>query len=251
MAFMAMLAIMFILTQYLQFVRGYTSFETGLRFVPMALGFMVGGPTSALLVARLGTRQVVTAGMLVVAIAIGGMALVDTGTPYWIIGLALGALGMGMAYTMAPATDAVMAARPEANAGVGSALNDTTRQVGGALGVGIFGSLLNTAYSSSMANALVGLPAEAADAARNSVGAATQIATTLAGPAGDALGTAARVAFVDGQGIVFFISAATVFLGGLLVFWFMPAHDLAASTVGTQQVSPSVEVSTDGETAHT
>ena len=156
---------------------------------------------------------------------------------------------MGMAYTMAPATDAVMAALPEANAGVGSALNDTTRQVGGALGVGIFGSLLNSVYSSSVANAVVGLPSEAADAVRNSVGAAAQIASTMAGPAGEALGTAARAAFVDAQGIVFFVSAATVFLGGLLVFRFMPAHDLVANSVDTQVVAESAEGATFGEAA--
>ena len=240
-AFMSMLAVMFILTQYLQFVRGYSPFDTGLRFVPMALGFMIGGPTSALLVARLGTRKLVTAGMLVLAIAIGGLALVDGGTPYWVIGLDLVALGMGMAYTMAPATDAVMAALPAANAGVGSALNDTTRQVGGALGIGIFGSLLNSLYSSNVANAVIGLPSEAAEAARNSVGAAAQIAATIAGPAGEALGAAARAAFVDTQGIVFIVSAATVFLGGLLVFRFMPAHDLVVGDVATQAAGESVE----------
>ena len=244
-AFMSMLAIMFILTQYLQFVRGYSPFDTGLRFVPMALGFMVGGPTSAILVGRLGTRKVITAGMLGVAVSIGALALVSTGTPYWMIGVALMALGMGMAYTMAPATDAVMAALPEANAGVGSALNDTTRQVGGALGVGIFGSLLNSAYGSNVANALVGLPAEAADAARNSAGAATQIAATMAGPAGEALRAAAAGAFVDAQGIVFFVSAATVLIGGLLVFRFMPAHDLV---VGTQTAAESVEDRQPGQT---
>jgi DHA2 family multidrug resistance protein-like MFS transporter len=75
-----------------------------------------------------------------------------------------------------------------------------------------------------------------ADAARNSVGAATQIATNVAGPAGDALGTAARSAFVDALGIVFIAAAAVAFLGSLLVFRFMPAQDLVADTVGTQQV---------------
>ena len=244
-AFMSMLAVMFILTQYLQFVRGYSPFETGLRFVPMALGFMIGAPTSALLVARIGTRKVLTAGMLGVAIAIGGLALVDIGTAYWVIGLILVALGMGMAYTMAPATDAVMAALPEANAGVGSALNDTTRQVGGALGIGIFGSLLNSVYSSNVANAVIGLPAEAAEAARNSIGAAAQIAATMAGPAGEALGAAARAAYVDTQGIVFIVSAATVFLGSLFVFRFMPARDLV---VATQATAESVEESQLGVT---
>lgn len=242
-AFMAMLATMFILTQYLQFVRGYTPLETGLRFAPMALGFMLGAPTSAILVSRLGTQKVVTLGLLVVAATIGGIAFADAGTPYWMIGVALMVLGMGMANTMAPATDAVMAALPEANAGIGSALNDTTRQVGGALGVGIFGSLLNSAYSSSVANAVVGLPSEMADAVRNSVGAATQIAATMAGPAGNALSIAARAAFVDALGTVFIATAATAFLGGLLVFRFMPAHDLVA---GAQEVTAAAKESISG-----
>ena len=80
------------------------------------------------------------------------------------------AFGLGMGNAMAPATDAVMGAVPEANAGVGSALNDVTRNVGGALGIGILGSVFNSIYSSDVAGAVAGLPAAAADAARNSIG---------------------------------------------------------------------------------
>ena len=193
---------------------------------------MLGAPMSAVLVAKLGTRRVASGGLVIVAATIGGMALIDGQTAYWIVGLALVALGIGMANTMAPATDAVMAALPEAQAGVGSALNDTTRQVGGALGVGIFGSLLNSVYSSSVANAVVGLPVEAASAARDSVGAAGQIAAEIGGSIGDSLLATANGAFVDALGITFIATAILALAGAVLVFWFMPAHDLVPGSDG-------------------
>ena len=229
-AFMAMLATMFILTQYLQFVRGYTPLETGLRFAPLALGFMIGAPTSAVLVGKLGTRRVASGGLVIVAAAIGGLAFIDGQTAYWMVGLALVALGVGMANTMAPATDAVMAALPEAQAGVGSALNDTTRQVGGALGIGIFGSLFNSVYSSGVANAVVGLPAEAAAAARNSIGAAGEIAADLGNSVGDSLLVSANGASVDALAVTFIATAVLALIGSALVFWFMPAHDVVRTT---------------------
>ena len=143
-AFMGMLAMMFILTQYFQFTRGYTPLETGVRFVPMAVGFMLGAPSSAVLVNKLGAKKLMSSGLFIVAGVMLGISFFTLTTPYVIIGLSLLALGIGMAYTMAPATDAVMAALPEEQAGIGSALNDTARQIGGALGVGIFGSVLNS-----------------------------------------------------------------------------------------------------------
>jgi hypothetical protein len=124
-----------------------------------------------------------------------------------------------------------MGAVPEAKAGVGSAMNDTTRQVGGALGVAILGSLVNAAYSSTMAGPASTLPAPAADAARNSVGAATQIAAQVGGPAGGALQTAAAGAFVDALGVATLVAAAVSFAGALLVLRFMPARDPALHDV--------------------
>jgi hypothetical protein len=133
-----------------------------------------------------------------------------------------------MAWAMAPATDAVMAALPEEQAGVGSALNDTSRQIGGALGIGIFGSIFNSVYGSSVKTALTELPAEAAAAAENSIGAALQVASGL-NTAGDALRIAAGNAFIDGMGVTFLVTAAITLMGGLFVFRFMPAHDVSAA----------------------
>ena len=165
-------------------------------------------------------------GLMMVAGVMLVLALLTMTTPYWVIGLSLTGLGIGMAFAMAPATDAVMAALPEEKAGVGSALNDTFRQVSGALGIGVFGSIFNSVYSSSITDALGGLPTQAAAAAQNSIGAAMQIAADNGGAAGDALRIAAGNAFIDGQGVVFIATAIVAFVGGLFVLRFMPAHDV-------------------------
>lgn len=232
--FMAMLGTMFLITQYLQFVRGYSPLDTGLRLVPLALGFMIGAPLSAALVSNLGSRKVISGGMFVVAVAIGSMAVLDLTTSYWILGVLLLVTGIGMANAMAPATDAVMAAVPEAQAGVASALNDTTRQVGGALGVAIYGSILNSAYASGLTDAVAGLPADISDAASNSIGGALQVAGSVGGVVGTDLVNAAGSSFVDAQSIVYLVTAGAALVGGVLVARFMPAYDLVPGAAGEE-----------------
>lgn len=223
-SFLVMLGVLFLITQYLQFVVGYSPLETGIRLVPMALGFMVGAGSSSQLLSRLGTKVVVAGGMAVIVAALVVFSTLDIGTAYWVIALALLAIGTGMGATMAPSTDAVMDSVPEANAGVGSALNDVTRNVGGALGVGILGSVMNSAYSSSVASAVTGLPAGAAAAVRNSVGAAAQVAGGLEAPAAEALRVAANAAFIDGLSVAMLTGVAIVVAGILVVLRAMPAR---------------------------
>jgi len=229
-AFMAMLGMMFLLTQYLQFVQGYSPLATGYRLVPMAMGFMVGAPTSAFFVSKTNSKVVMTFGMLLVAVSVGSMALLDVNTTYWLTGSLIFFMGIGMANTMAPATDAVMAAVPEAQAGVGSALNDTVRQIGGALGIGIFGSIMSSIYASSMTNAVSGLSSELADTATNQVGAALQVAGQLEGAASSALIEASKNAFIDGASTVYMIAGIVAFVGMVFVWRFMPAYDKAPGT---------------------
>ncbi|MCZ6539764.1 MAG: DHA2 family efflux MFS transporter permease subunit, partial [Chloroflexi bacterium] len=234
-AFMAMLGMMFMLTQYLQFVQGYSPLDTGFRLVPMAMGFMVGAPTSAFLVGRLNSRTVMTVGMFLVAASVGSMALLDVETTFWITGSLIFAMGLGMANVMAPATDAVMAAVPESHAGVGSALNDTVRQIGGALGVGIFGSILSSIYTTNMSDAVSGLPQGLADAASNQIGAALQVADSLEGSAGGELVVAAKNAFIDGTSIVYVIAGVVALIGTVLVWRFMPKYDLVAGSAEAER----------------
>ncbi len=238
--FMAMLGTLFLITQYLQFVRDYSPLDTGLRLVPLALGFMIGAPVSAALVGRLGSRKVISGGMLVVAGAIASLAVLDLTTSYWVIAVLLLVVGIGMANAMAPATDAVMAAVPEAQAGVASALNDTTRQIGGALGIAIYGSILNSMYSSRLTDAVSDLSAEASNTARNSIGGALQIADDLGGDIGTNLVAAAGSAFVDAQFVVYIVTGAVALLGAGLVARFMPAHDIVPGALSEEHLGGAI-----------
>ena len=224
-SFLALLGAIFLFTQYLQFVQGHGPLATGIRMVPLALGFVVGSGASDRLVAKLGSKRVVAGGLLLIGLTMASFALLDTESAYWFIGSGLFVLGAALGATLAPATDAVMGSVPETKAGVGSALNEVTRLVGGALGVGILGSILNSVYSSNIASALTGLPVGAAAAAKNSIGAAGQIATELGGPSGEALRTSANSAFVDGFGIAMVVVAGITFMGALLAVRFMPARE--------------------------
>ncbi|MGA7282817.1 MAG: MFS transporter, partial [Acidimicrobiia bacterium] len=146
MVFFAMFGTVFLLTQYLQFVLGFTPLEAGFRVMPVAT-MIVAAPLSARFTERFGTKRVVTAGLVIVAGAMAILALINVDSGYGHVALALSLLGAGMGTAMAPATDSIMGSLPLAKAGVGSAMNDTTRQIGGALGVAILGSVLASAYS--------------------------------------------------------------------------------------------------------
>jgi len=234
MAFFAMFGVIFILTQYLQFVYGYSALQAGVRISPFAIGMMLGAANSHRLVRRLGTNKVVAAGLFLLALTLASFALWDVDTSYPVILVSIILMSFGMANTMAPSTDAVMGAVPLAKAGVGSAMNDTTRMVGGALGVAILGSILNSIYSSGMAAAIAGLPPQAAGAAGDSAGAALQVGGSLGGPQGEALISAARSEFVGAMGYAFIAAAAVALIGSLLVLKFMPAGHLGTQKAGGQ-----------------
>ena len=150
-------------------------------------------------------------------------------TAYWVAGVSLFLFGIGGANTMAPATDAVMAALPDSHAGVGSAINDTVRQVGGALGVGIFGSILNSLYTSNITSAVVDLSPDGSALARNSIGRALQAASSLNEAGSEALLNAANTAYVNAAGAVYIVTAVIAVAGAVVVARFMPAHDVDLS----------------------
>ncbi len=225
-SFFSMFGTIFLLTQYLQFVQGYTALQAGLRIAPFALGMMVGAANSHRMVRKFGTNRVVASGMLVLAVILVSLMFWDVGTSYWVVLITFIVMAFGMANTMAPSTDAVMGAVPLAKAGVGSAMNDTTRMVGGALGVAVIGSILNTLYSSAMASIVAPMPPEAAAAARDSVGAAVNIGEAFGGPRGEALAAAARSEFVDAMGYAFLAGAVLALVGAILVLRFMPPGHL-------------------------
>jgi len=220
--FFSLMGVLFLLTQYLQGVLGLSALETGIRFIPIAVGVILASPVAATLVARIGTRYVTALGLVVVAAGLGLLATLGvTSSDLHVAGvLFVTAVGMGLAMT--PATDAIMAALPEAQFGVGSAVNDTTREIGGALGVAILGSLFAATYAGRLADAVTGLPADAAAAVKESIAGAAAVAQAVGGDAGAAILASARQAFVDGMTWTAVIGVAFALAGAAIALRFLP-----------------------------
>jgi EmrB/QacA subfamily drug resistance transporter len=225
--FFAMFGLWFVLTQYLQSVRGYTPLGAGVRILPMPVAMMLAAPRSARLGQRFGPRAVIAAGLLAMAAALVVLAGIDRDTPYWVLAAALVVLGAGMGNVGAPATGAVMTALPVGRAGVGSAVNDTAREVGGALGIAVMGSLLAAGYRSGVGDAVAAahLDAPATHAVEQSIGSALHQAARLGGDAGPALARAAGDAYIDAMGVALLVAAAGLVIGAALVHRFLPTGD--------------------------
>jgi EmrB/QacA subfamily drug resistance transporter len=234
--FFALFGVLFFLTQYLQFVLGFGTLEVGVRTIPVALSLMVAAPLSARLTERLGTKAVVTTGLVLVAIGLGLLATVSTSTGYGLVAAALVVIGLGMGATMAPSTEAIMGALPRARAGVGSAVATTLRQVGGVLGVAVLGSLLSSVYGSRIADTVHGLPAAAMDAVRDSVGAANGVAARIGGGTGQALRGAADSAFIHAMDITVLVGVGVALAGALVALLFLPAR--APQPVSEEGIAP-------------
>jgi EmrB/QacA subfamily drug resistance transporter len=222
--FFALFGSLFFLTQYLQFVLGYGTLEVGVRLIPVAGALVVGAPLSARLVERIGTKAVVTGGLVLVG---AGLLLLATASPasgYSLVISSLVVLGLGMGMTMAPATEAIMGALPRARAGVGSAVSTTVRQVGGVLGVAVLGSLLSSVYGTRLTDTLRGLPSTIVSAASDSVGAAVGIGARLGVAPGRALVDAAHSAFIHGMDITLVVAAGVALIGALVALLFLPAR---------------------------
>ena len=218
-AFFALFGTIFFLTQYLQLVLGYGPFESGLRMMPVALGLIVGGPLSARLVERVGTKRVVAAGLMLVAVGLALLQGADVDSGYGLIAAVLGILGVGMGMTMAPATESVMGSLPIAKASVGSAVNDATRTLGGALGVAVLGSLLSSGYRAGM-DGITG-------PAQDSLAGALAIAGRAGGARGAELAATAQSAFVDGMHAAVLVGAAIAAIGAVLALVALPARAAA------------------------
>ena len=229
--FFAMFGSIFLLTQYFQFVLGYSPLQTGIRMLPFAATMMVVAPTSARIVERIGTKITVTVGMSFVTLGLLSMALLQVDSSYGQVAWRLVLVAAGMGLTMAPATDSVMGSLPLGKAGVGSAVNDTTRQVGGALGVAIIGSVLASTYGDQVREFLtgVGAPTAAVEAATSSLGGANGVAAQAPAAQGAELMRVANQAFVDAMHWGVLVAAAVTATGALAALAFLPARARATN----------------------
>ncbi|MEA2286564.1 MAG: hypothetical protein QOJ21_2607 [Solirubrobacteraceae bacterium] len=218
--FFALFGFLFLATQYLQFVLGYSPSAAGVRVLPYAGAMIVFATLSARLVLRFGTKGVATTGMVLFSAGLAVAATITTGTGYGRLAIALVLMGAGMGLAGAPATESITGSLPPQRANIGSAVNDTTRELGGALGVAIVGSIMASLYSTQLARGVPdGVPERVVAAAGESLGAAVQISTAVAGPA--------REAFVHAMSRASILVAVVAAVGAAIAWRALPAHGVA------------------------
>ena len=245
-AFFSMAGFIFGFTQYLQFVQGHTPLAAGIRFLPAAGGLMLGAIASEELVRRFGTTRVVAAGLVIMTATMPLVLLWEVNTSYLVIGPIVAMLALGIGLVFAPAAEAVMGAVETAKAGVGSAMNDVTQMLAGAFSIAVVGSVMYAIYAARLGDAVASLPAEARDAARDSIGAAVQLAASLPQEDGLAPSAAARSAFTDALGLAVLIGAGLSLVGVLIVARFMPAR---VTSVSEDDKSSLPELNLEGSLA--
>ncbi len=178
--FLAVFGAFYYLTQHLQFVLGYNPLETGTRMLPLAGAVFVGSALTGFLTPRIGMKITVSAGMVAGTVALALLTQVDAGSTYGDFVAPLIVLGLAIGLALSPCTDAIMGAFPESELGVGGAVNDTSLELGGSLGIAILGSVLASSYSSNLADAAKAsgakLPDGTLDTAQDSVGAGYAVA---------------------------------------------------------------------------
>ena len=186
---------------------------------------------SPLLAARLGVRVAGAAGLMSMAVGLAIFATMDGGSSYWHFLLGLVPFGAGIALAGAPATTAIIASLPAEKQGVASAVNDVSRELGGALGIAVLGSLFNAAYRSSMSDATASLPPAAGEQARSSLAAAEQVGSGL-GASGAELITQAQTAFMDGLSRGLGAGAIVLVLGAIFVALRAPGRAESTANAG-------------------
>ena len=222
--FFALFGFIFLVTQYFQFVRGYGTLSTGARILPVALSIAVASVVGAQLAPRIGTKVVVTTGLVFFGTAFLWISTiaVDTSYPHVVVPqMVLMGLGMGLIST--PATESILLVLPPARAGVGSAVNDATRELGGTLGVAVVGSLFASVYADRLGHGLFAtLPGHALEQAKGSVGAALQLA------GGDPrFGRALQAAFMDGFSASCVVVGVVCLVGAVAALVWLPGREVA------------------------
>jgi EmrB/QacA subfamily drug resistance transporter len=243
-SFFALSGFIFLVTQYFQFLKGYGPLSTGVRLLPVASLVAISSILGTRLAVRLGTKLVVATGLILMAAFYVWVTTTQTATSYATIAAQMVVLGTGMGLTSAPATEAIMGVVPKAKAGVGSAVNDATRLLGGTLGVAVIGSVYASLYASRLTSALpTGLPTTVARTAHESIGAALTAAARIGHAGHPALAAAthnaASSAFFTGFHTANWVSAGVAAAGAVMALALLPAQPTASRHDTQEAPTPS------------
>jgi predicted MFS family arabinose efflux permease len=229
--FFALLGATFYLVFYLQGVRGFTPLQSGAALIPVALGMALMAPRSSGLAERFGAKAVCAGGFGLIALSFLGIQLLDQTSPVWLLVVVLSVQGLGMGAVMAPATESIMSVVPREKAGAGAAVNNSVRQVGGALGVAILGSVLAASYAAHLGPAVQALPAEMRETASQSIVATAEAIRRVeaggdedAARAAAALAAPARAAFVSAMHVTAVFTAGAAVVAAVVVLVWLPGR---------------------------
>jgi len=229
-AFFALFGFIFLITQYFQFIRGYGTLSTGVRILPVAVTIAVGSVLGARLAGRVGTRALVVTGLLLFGSAFAWVAVSPTFMPYGVIVGQMVLMGLGLGLTTTPATESILSVLPPAKAGVGSAVNDATRETGGTLGVAVIGSIFTSIYANHLAGTSVAsLPHQVAIAARESVGAAITAAAHADPSVSHQLVADVNASFMSGLHVACLVAAGICGIGAIAALLLPGRNDAHAS----------------------
>jgi EmrB/QacA subfamily drug resistance transporter len=232
--FLTLFGFIFVITQYFQFIKAYSAFETGVRLLPVAVSIAVASVVGPRLVEKVGTTTVVAGGLAVFAAGLGWAATVDAGTSYLEIATQMVFLGGGLGLTTAPATEAIMGSLSADKAGVGSAVNDTTREFGGTMGVAIVGSVFASVYTGRLAEnpVVAALPADARVALGQSMAAAQRVIGQLPPVRVADIRHAVESAFLDGLWVGSLVCAGIALAAAAIVAVLLPAREAPSTFDG-------------------
>jgi EmrB/QacA subfamily drug resistance transporter len=248
-SFFTLFGFIFLMTQYFQFIKSYDPLSAGVHLLPVACSVGVASVLGTRAAVRFGTKLVVTAGLVMVSVFYLWVATATATTAYLTIALQMVVYGVGMGLTSAPATEAIMGVVPRAKAGVGSAVNDATRLLGGTLGVAVIGSVYASIYASRLAARIPSqAPRRVAAAAEASVGAALVSAQRLAASGHATLAAllhaGASDAFIQGLHVACLVAAGVAAAGALLAAARLPAQPLQ-----TEPIAPPEPLASDSPRA--
>jgi len=218
--------VMLALTQYLQFVLGFSPLRAGLAFGPLIVAAMVFNGVGVVVDKKLGARAAVAIGLGLLAVGFGLLATTSSGDGYGRLVFALVVIGMGSGTAGPAAYGTLLGALPPERAGVGSAVNDTTRELGGTLGVAIVGRVFASIYSSRLSDSamIASLPEQVRATMERSMAAAQQVVAQLPRPVIPDVRAAVDTAFLDGMQIGSLVSAGIALGAAIVVAWLLPAR---------------------------
>ena len=226
-AFFALFGFIFLITQFLQLVQGYSPLQAGIRTLPFAVATGVVSPLAIVLMHRFGSKVIVTLGLVVMAVGFMMAATIHVDSPYLgVVVVSMMTIAAGLGLATSPATESIMGALPPEQAGAGAAVNDTTREFGGTLGVAVVGSVFLSVYGAKVVDGYraMGLPQQFEATVADSMGGGLQVAARLSGPEAAQLATIVRNAFIDGLSRGSLVAAAVVGVGAVFAAIFLPAR---------------------------